>query len=149
VSQVWDSARCSSSGRRHAALLSSAQRAEILRELADPSVAPADLMCASDIQPVATHGNAADDATAARALQLWRLGCVTIGGRGGGSAGGREVSSSQMLGAGGQGGGVTFAALLSADGDGGMGVSELTRFATQHGLALTSTADVRMVITSR
>jgi len=37
---------------------------------------------------------------------------------------------------------------LASDGHGGMGVSEMSRFATQHGLVVTSTADVVDVVRS-
>jgi GTP cyclohydrolase II len=113
----------------HAALLTAEKRASLVRQLVDTSVAPADLTLASDVHPVAAAEGASD--AAAVALHLSRLGQA---------ADGKPVD----LGVQGIGGGfgAAMAPLLSADGWLGMGGEELYRFATQHAIALTSSADI-------
>ena len=155
VLRVWGRGRGGGSGSEntvHAALLTAEKRAQLLRQVVDSCVGPELLVCASDLQPVVRHvspqdkhGGALQQDVASISLELVRLAHDADGegreagvdtGEGGGRVGGRGV-------------GAAIAALLAADGEGAMGVSEASRFATQHGLVLTSRADVAAALASR
>ena len=157
VLRVWgrggDGTRSGSRSTVHGALLTAEKRAQLLQQVVDSSVAPELLVCASDLQPVMCdaspkdeQGGAMQQDLASISLELVRLahdadGEVGEAGATAGGGGGREGGGGVV--------GAAIAALLAADGEGAMGESEASRFATQHGLALTSRADVAAALACR
>ena len=120
-------------------LLSAEARALAIRALVDSSASfkdHADLVVVPpDLLPVGANEEANDAASSA--LRLARLGGFAEAGAhaGGGSGVGVGV-------------GAVVVPLLAADGGGGMDVEEAVRFATQHALAITSSADVALLVAS-
>ena len=129
VATCWARGRDETSGRGCAALLTAEERADVLRQLVDTSISPADLVCTSDLEPVAVADGASDGP--ALALHLSRLGQAVDG----------TPVAADVQGIGG-GFGTAMTALLSADGGAAMAADEASRFATQHGIFMTSAADV-------
>ena len=121
--------------RVHSVLLTASERAKALRDLVDPSVAPADLVLASDVVAVSVEEGAGD--ALAGALQLSRLGQSVEGAPEGPESGVAGVDV---------GVGAAIAPLLASDGGGGMDVEELSRFATQHALVVTSSCDIASLL---